>query len=185
MTGLRRRSLFAAAWSVPVVVVSAAAPAYAASGLLIELVGIGVGGNGYDLYLADRKFDAVPAVSTGAVNYYRNTTKLVTLPIRITYGGVPVIGATVTVSWAGNVTDIEGNTMLKIVPANQPTNVPEGIVSNSATTTSSTTGIATVAVGSATYQATDTVPKSGTFTVTVSATGSSPAGSAIFTWQIF
>ncbi|OPZ52265.1 MAG: hypothetical protein BWY91_02384 [bacterium ADurb.BinA028] len=165
---IRRRAVVrGAAWSVPVVVLAVAAPAVAAScTYAVSIVNtLAASAFGFDLYIKDTKFGAVPSTTAP----FKTGTRMPVLTLLVTCNGVPAVGAPVAIAGDGQ-TDIEGIPLLKFVSPTITTNVLEGTaVPSPYSSTTSATGQVQVAIATATFMAADPKPRIGVFTVTVGA----------------
>lgn len=166
------------AWSAPALLVAASAPAYAAScPATTTIVTTGLAGNGVDLNLRDNKNQ------NNNTNISPSNARVVNLSLRVTCGGVPVSGVSITV--AGDSTkDGEGNFMIGFSPASQTSGFTESPIQRTVTVLTDGSGQVRVKVSTAAYSADDcgAIPRSGTWSVSVSLGGSSPT---VFTYLIY
>lgn len=150
----RRRTVVAGiAWATPAVIISAQAPAHAASGLVVTLVTTTYQASGYSLLVKD-------SLDT-------NST-VVSVTFKVTQGSQPLANTSVVV--AGDaVLDGEGNYMIGFSPTSQTSAFGESPTQRTATVTTDAAGQITVKVSTATYGKVDCgqIPRSGIFTVTV------------------
>ncbi len=176
----RRRVAVGLVWTAPVLVVATASPATAISGLLdVSLATAGIGANGYDLYLRDTK-------STNSnTNTSTTTTTTLNLTLAVTWNGAPAAGAVVSV--AGDQTfDGEGNYMIGFSLVSQTSGFGESSTQKTVSNvTTNASGQMVVKVSTATYGQVDcgSIPRSGTFTVTVAFNGQTI--SETYTYQVY
>ncbi len=180
--------MLGAAWSAPVLVVALPAAAAAAS-LPLPLVtsNPAAAGSGMDLYVRDGKYlgSAAGPLPPVAPNYTASI-RLVQMYVTVTVGGVPVVGAGVSVVSDGQA-DGQGYALVGFVPADQTANVTQDLAPFGAYAAPPTdaTGRSTFAVATTSLQTADNAPITGTWSVVVGATSASAATSATFTYTIF
>jgi len=185
----RRRVVSASAWTVPVALVSAPVPAYAAScAPRITFVTTGLGSGGYDLRLRDSKNQN----SNSNTDPFNNTNAILNPVVNLTFevtdcAGTAVSGATVVVQ-SDHQRDGEppsaGGELLGFTPGSQQSGFGEQAGSRSATVTTAADGTARVKICTATYSAEDvgTISRSGTWTVAVTINGVTTTST--YTYQV-
>jgi len=176
-----------AAWSVPVLVVALPAAAAAAS-LPLPLVtsNPAAAGSGVDLYIRDGKYlGGVAGPLAPVAPSYTTSNRLVQMYVTVTVGGVPVVGASVSVVADGRA-DVQGDALVGFVPPTQTANVTQDLVPLSAYAAPPTdaTGRATFAIATTSLQAAGNAPITGIWTVVVGATSVSAGTSASFTYTL-
>lgn len=173
----RRTLVTSAAWAAPVIAVGLAAPAAAASGpLAIALFTTDAAAGGFALELGDGK-KAVGSASTNYRGSGAGSGSVALVKYKVTQGGVPVAGATVTIANMTPVaTDGQGNTLVKFVAPGTTTPVLQRTVADSYTGVTDADGFFVVWVGTATLGAADGMFSDSAFSVGVVVADGSTAG---------
>lgn len=175
---IRRRSVVqGAAWAVPVVLVGAAAPAWAGSNCVpqIQIVTPTAAGGGFDLWVNDRKYLA----PNGSTDFASNTYRIPVLTFKVTCDGEPLAGVEVTVIPDGQ-TDHEPNLLLRFVPPDSGNVTEAPAPAPIYPRTTDAAGLVTFGVAVAELDSQDPLFVDGTFSVYVT----SPAGAAVFTYSV-
>ena len=188
--GLSRRRLVAtSAWTVPIVAVSVAAPAYAVScAPSITFVTTGLASGGYDLRLRDSK----NLNSNSNTDPFNNENSILNPVVNLTFqvtdcAGTAVSGATVVVQ-SDHQRDGEppsaGGELLGFTPGSQMTGFGEQAGGRVATVTTSANGLARVKICTATYSAEDEDATSRTGTWTMAVTVNGATTTFTYTYQV-
>ncbi len=174
----RRTVVRGAAWTLPVVVMAAPARAFAASctySITIVNTLLAGSGSGFDLYIKDTKYDAVPSPFA----LFTFGVKMPILTFVVTCNGVPVPSVQASIAADGQ-TEVEGNPLVKFVSPTITTNVGEGtVVTSPYVGATDATGRISVAVATPTFSDTEPKPRDGTFTATVA------GQTTTFTYRVF